>query len=136
MNSTPYTGKVSGMKTENKYLASEDFIGLGEVEVIIAGVHQITGETMQDGKQKDFFAIAFEKTAKRMVLNATNRRTLAAAFGADVKGWTGQKVKIYAQDGIRNPAGGAKVWGLRINAKPNPELARARREQMTTGGEP
>ena len=121
------------MKADNKYLASEDFIGLGEVEVEISGVFQVTGETMQDGKKKDFYSIAFAKTQKQMVLNATNRRCLAAAFGADTKGWVGQKVKIFAQDGIRNPAGGEKVWGLRINAKPNPELAKARRNEMTGG---
>jgi len=36
------------------------------------------------------------------------------AFGADTKNWIGQKVVIFAQDGIRNPAGGATVHGLRI----------------------
>ena len=121
------------MKTDNKFLASEDFIGLGDVEVEIAGVYQVTGEVMQDGKKKDFFSIAFTKTPKQMVLNATNRRCLAAAFGADTKGWIGQKVRIFAQDGIRNPAGGDKVWGLRLKASPNPELARARRAEMTGG---
>lgn len=133
MSSEPYTGKVGGMKTASKYLASEDFIGLGEVQLEIAGVFQETGEVMQDGKKKDFFSIAFAKTPKRMVLNATNRRTLAAAFGADTKKWVGQQVSIFAQDGIRNPAGGDKVWGLRIKATPNQELAKARRAEMTGG---
>jgi hypothetical protein len=135
MSAEPYTGKVSGMKTANKYLASEDFIGLGEVEVEIAGVYSEKDEVMQDGKKKDFFSIAFAKTQKRMVLNATNRRCLAAAFGADTTKWAGNKVKIYAQDGIRNPAGGEKVWGLRLKATPNPELAKARRNEMTGGNE-
>lgn len=135
MKAEPYTGKVGGMKTASTYLASEDFMGLGEVEVEISGVYQESDVTMQDGKKKDFFSIAFAKTPKRMVLNATNRRCLAAAFGADTKQWVGQKVKIYAQDGIRNPAGGEKVWGLRINAKPNPELAKERRAEMTGGAQ-
>ena len=121
------------MKTANTYLASEDFIGLGEVEVEIAGIFQESGVVMQDGKKKDFFSVAFAKTPKRMVLNATNRRCLAAAFGADTKAWVGKKVKIYAQDGIRNPAGGDKVWGLRIKAQPDPSLAKARRDEMTGG---
>jgi hypothetical protein len=121
------------MKAENKFLASEDFIGLGEIALEISGVFEATGEVMQDGKKKDFHTIAFTKTPKHLVLNATNRRCLAAAFGADTKGWVGQKVLIYAQDGIRNPAGGEKVWGLRLKASPNPELARARRAEMTGG---
>ncbi len=32
----------------------------------------------------------------------------------DYLDWIGQKVVIFAQDGIRNPAGGATVHGLRI----------------------
>ena len=108
-------------------------MGLGEVELEISGVFQESEVVMQDGKKKDFFSIAFAKTQKRMVLNATNRRTLAAAFGADTKVWTGQKVKLYAQDGVRNPAGGASVWGLRIRAKADPSLTKAKRESMTGG---
>jgi hypothetical protein len=135
MKAEPYKGKVSGMKTANTYLASEDFMGLGEVELEISGVFHESEVVMQDGKKKDFFSIAFAKTSKRMVLNATNRRALAAAFGADTKAWTGQKVKLFAQDGVRNPAGGASVWGLRIKAKPDPELAKARRAEMTGGGQ-
>ena len=133
MSSTPYTGKVGGMKTASKYLASEDFMGLGEVQLEISGVFEETGEVMQDGKKKDFFSLAFAKTPKRMVLNATNRRCLAAAFGADTTKWTSQKVKVFAQDGVRNPAGGEKVWGLRIKATPNPELLKSRRNEMTGG---
>ena len=117
MSSTPYTGKVGGMKTASKYLAAEDFIGLGHIKLEITGIYEETQETMQDGKKKDFFSMSFAKTPKRMVINATNRRALAAAFGADTKNWVGKSVDLYAQDGIRNPAGGDKVWGIRIAAK-------------------
>lgn len=121
------------MKTASKFLASEDFIGLGEVEVIIAGVFENSDEVMQDGKKKSFHSIGFEKTPKRMVLNATNRKTLAAAFGSDVSNWTGKKCHIYVKDGVRNPAGGETVCGLRIKARPDPELLKARRAEMTGG---
>ena len=133
MSEKPFTGKVSQMKTASKFLASEDFIGLGEVPLTVAGIYENDNEVMQDGKKKDFFSIGFEKTPKRMVLNATNRKTLAAAFGADVSKWIGQKVKVVVKDGIRNPAGGATVTGLRILATPDPELLKARRAEMTGG---
>ena len=133
MSEQIYTGKVSGMKASNKWLASEDFIGLGDVQLVIAGVYQDSAEVMQDGKKKDFFSLAFEKTKKRMVINATNRRALAAAFGADTAAWVGRGVKIYVQDGIRNPAGGATVSGLRLRITADPELVRAKRDQMTGG---
>jgi len=131
MSEKPFTGKVSQMKQSSKFLASEDFIGLGEVEVIIAGVFENADEVMQDGKKKSFHSIGFEKSAKRMVLNATNRKTLAAAFGADVSNWTGKKVQIYVKDGVRNPAGGESVCGLRLKAKPDLELLRSRRQELT-----
>jgi len=133
MSEKQFTGKVSQMKSASKFLASEDFLGLGEVELIISGVFEHADEVMQDGKKKSFYSIGFEKTPKRMVLNATNRKTLAAAFGAVVTNWTGKKITLFVKDGIRNPAGGETVCGLRIKAKPDPELLRAKRETMTGG---
>ena len=115
MSAQEFSGKVSQMKASAKWLASEDFIDLGEVEFEIAGVYQNAGETMQDGKKKDFFSIAFTKTPKQLVLNATNRKTLSAAFGAQVKNWIGKKVRIYAQDGVK-AIGGGTTTGLRIKA--------------------
>ena len=126
----PYTGTVSGMKAASKFLASEDLIGAGEVSMEISGVFEHQGETMQDGRKKDLFSIAFAKTPKRMVLNATNRRTLAMAFGKDTANWAGQKVTVYVQDGIRNPAGGETVTGLRIKAQPDPALLKAKLRAM------
>ena len=126
----PFTGKVSQMKQASTFLASEDFIGLGDVPVTISGVFEHHGETMQDGKKKDFFSIGFNDKPKRMVLNATNRKTLAAAFGADTAKWVGKKVAVYVQSGVRNPAGGETVCGLRLRAKPDPELLRAKREEL------
>lgn len=131
MSDKPYTGNVTGMKQASKFLASEDLIGRGEIQLEITGVFEHQGETMQDGRKKDLFAIAFAKTPKRMVLNATNRRTLAMAFGADVSGWVGKKVQLYVQDGVRNPAGGETVTGLRIKAKADPALLKAKRAEMT-----
>lgn len=133
MSEKPYTGNVTGMKSNSKFLASEDLIGRGEIQIEITGVFEHHDETMQDGRKKDLFSIAFAKTPKRMVLNATNRRTLAMAFGADVNGWVGKKVGLYVQDGIRNPAGGEAVTGLRIRAKADPALLKAKREAMTGG---
>jgi hypothetical protein len=48
MSQTAFTGKVSQMKPDARWLASEDFIGLGEVEFEIAQIFQNSGEIMQD----------------------------------------------------------------------------------------
>ena len=134
MNSTPYTGKVSGMKT-SPWLASEDLLGVGPVKVKVAAVVENTDVEMEGGrKEARLFSLAFGGIPKQMILNATNRRALSAAFGADTKQWIGQEIELYVQDGIRKPGkGGGTTTGLRISAKPNPELAKARRDAMTGG---
>ena len=115
MSQTAFTGKVSQMKPDAKWLASEDFIGLGEVEFEIAQIFVNSNEIMQDGKKKDFFSVGFVKTNKQLVLNSTNRKTLSNAFGAKVEKWIGQKVRLFAQDGVRAINGGVTT-GLRIKA--------------------
>lgn len=133
MSEKQFTGKVSQMKQSSTFLASEDFIGLGEIPVTISGVFEHTDEVMQDGKKKSFFSIGFNDKPKRMVLNATNRKTLAACFGADTQNWIGKPCQIYVKDGVRNPAGGEPVCGLRLKAKPDPELLKAKRNEMMGG---
>lgn len=69
---------------------------------------------MQDGrKQPKLFAVKFSGKERQLVLNATNRKTLAGKFGTDTKAWKGQKVLLYVKDGVRNPAGGT-TKGIRI----------------------
>ncbi len=133
MSEKQFTGKVSQMKQASKFLASEDFIGLGDIELTITGVYENADEVMQDGKKKSFYSIGFNDKPKRMVLNATNRKVLAAAFGADTTNWTGKKVTLFVKDGIRNPAGGDPVCGLRLKAKPDAELLKAKRAGMIGG---
>ena len=132
MNTTQYTGKVSGMKT-SPWLASEDLLGIGSANVEIESVLKNENVAMDAGRvEAMLFSLAFKGMPKQMILNATNRRTLSAAFGADTKQWVGRKIEIYVQDGIRKPGkGGGTTTGLRIAAKPDPELAKARRQ----GGE-
>jgi hypothetical protein len=134
MKTTPYTGKVSGMKT-SPWLGSEDLLGIGSATVEIETVWQNEDVAMDAGRvEKELFSLAFKSIPKQMILNATNRRTLSAAFGADVKNWTGKTIEIYVQDGIRKPGkGGGTTTGLRIAAKPDPELAKARRAEMGGG---
>ena len=114
--STEYTGSVTGMKS-TKWLGAEDFIERGDVEMTITGIYKETEEVMQDGKKKDFFSVSFDKTDKKLVLNATNRQTLAFAFGAATAGWTGRKITLYAQDGVK-AIGGGKTMGIRIKVDP------------------
>jgi hypothetical protein len=110
---TTFEGRTSAMRT-SPWLASEDLDGLGEVPVTIESVFQHKDAIMQDGrKQPKLFAVKFEGKDRQLVLNATNRKTLAAAFGSDCRAWKGKKILLYVKDGVRNPAGGT-TKGIRI----------------------
>ena len=114
MSAAEYTGNVSGMRV-SPWLASEDLEGMGDVPATIEAVYKHADVTMQDGRKlKIMFALQFAGKDKQMVVNATNRKTLAGAFGANVKKWHGKHVLIYVASGVKNPAGGAPVKGLRI----------------------
>jgi hypothetical protein len=126
MKSEEFNGKVSQMKTKTAWLASEDFAGLGDVTVQIESIKRHTDVALDAGrKEPELFAVHFKGSEKGMILNATNRKTLSSAFGADTKNWIGQKVKIFVIDGVRKPGGkaGETTTGLRIKAvssTPNP----------------
>jgi hypothetical protein len=118
MKSEIYNGKVSGMKA-SPWLSSEDLLGIGPQKVIISGIYRHEDVALDAGrKEKQLFAIAFERIAKQLILNATNRKFLAGQFGADTKNWIGKEVSLIVQEGVRKPGGkpGETTTGLRIVA--------------------
>lgn len=111
--STTFEGRTAAMRT-SPWLASEDLDGLGEVEVTIENVLQHKDAIMQDGrKQPKLFSVKFVGKERQLVLNVTNRKTLAGKFGADCKAWRGQKIHLFVKDGVRCPSGGT-TKGIRI----------------------
>jgi hypothetical protein len=124
MNSKTFSGTVSQMRN-SPWLASEDLLGLGEVEVKIESVHEHRNVKMDGGRTEPvIYALKYEGKDKQMILNATNRKALSHAFGAKTQGWIGQKVFLRAQPGIRKP--GTKnetCCGLRIRAEGSKQLS-------------
>ena len=117
MKSETFDGKVGQMKTKSNWLASEDFLGIGDVTLTIEAIKKHTDVPMDAGRvERELFAVHFAGSPKGMILNATNRKSLSASFGADTKKWIGQKVTLYVADGIRKPGGksGETTTGLRI----------------------
>ena len=113
MSTEQFTGRTAAMRV-SPWLASEDLDGLGDVPVEIEAVYLHRDAVMQDGrKQPTLYAVKFKGKERQMVLNATNRKTLAAAFSANVKEWSGKKIMLYVKDGVRNPAGGT-TKGIRV----------------------
>jgi hypothetical protein len=90
----------------NKYLKAADLeIRGGDVTLTVSNV---TGEELQqvDGTSKTGWIVYFEETAarakkdgvdeKRLVLNKTNAKSIAAHLGANTDDWIGQKVTLYS----------------------------------------
>lgn len=114
MNQEEFTGTVGDM-SNSPWLASTDIEGFGDVSVEIEGVKRTENAKMDGGKiEPEIFSLAFKGKSKQLVLNATNRKTLAKMFGAAAKDWKGKTIKLYVEHGIRNPRGGDKVSGIRI----------------------
>ena len=96
MKATEFTGHTREMRElkPTPWLASEDIMGLGEIEVTIESVNKVLGAEFDMGRKEDVFTVGFTGKKKQLVLNATNRKTLVAMFGADVTAWKGQKVRL------------------------------------------
>jgi hypothetical protein len=116
MNSKPFTGSVTAMKN-TPWLSSEDLMGKDEPTLIIDGVF-VHEDVVLDGGRKEsrLYSIAFQKTKKQMILNATNRKVLSGNYGADVRNWIGKPVTLYVESGVKKPNGkrGETTTGLRF----------------------
>lgn len=83
-------------------IASEWLSGLDldgrTVNVIIAGVEEVTVPEPRTGRQVRKVAVRFQGARKALLLNATNAKALAKLFGAETNGWTGKGVALRAEN--------------------------------------
>lgn len=108
-----FEGRSAEMKKDSPWLASEDLIGLGDVKVLIDSVHRHVDVEFDAGrKEKVVYSIKFKGKSKHLILNSTNRKTLVAKFGVNVKDWAGKEVTLYVDPNVRMM--GKTVPGLRI----------------------
>ena len=112
MTSELFDGRASEMR-DSPWLASEDLDGLGEVELEIKAVHRHTDVEFDAGRKKAVvYSVEFVKAKRQLVLNGTNRKSIVAKYGNNVKDWVGKKIKLYVQSGIK--VGGVSKNGIRI----------------------
>lgn len=117
----PYRGSAGGMK-DSPYLASDDILDLripgqdpGTVITSIVDIFQATNLTFEGGRKKDkgWLLWVKNKDNKMLVLNATNRKILAKAYGSsDVTWWIGKRVKLWVDPNVK--LAGELVNGIRI----------------------
>lgn len=108
-----FEGHSSEMKKDSPWLASEDLLGKGDVEVTIKACHRHKDVPFDGGRREPtVYSLEFVGKKKQMVLNTTNRKTLVEKFGANVKEWTGKKITLWVDTEV--PMKGKLVSGLRI----------------------
>jgi hypothetical protein len=111
-----FEGRSSEMKKDTPWLAAEDIIGLGDITVEIVACHRHKDVEFDAGRKEDcVYSVEFKAKKKHLVLNSTNRKTLVALFGVDVKKWAGQTVRLYVDPSVRMM--GKTVPGIRIRSK-------------------
>lgn len=119
MKSEPFTGQTREMRLDSPWLASEDILDLGDVEVEIEAVYKHRDAVFDDGRTATVFAVKFKGKQKQLVLNATNRKTLLALFATSkVTEWLGKKITLYVDRNVRKPGGraGETTCGIRIRS--------------------
>jgi hypothetical protein len=101
----------------SKYLSSDDLQGR-EIRLVIARV-----ESEEVGRDRDKKPILyFTKAKKGMVLNKTNAKMIAAAYGKDTDQWEDREIIIFS---MKVQFGDEIVDGIRVKippvaAKPKP----------------
>lgn len=119
-----FEGKASEMRTSTTWLAAEDVLDAGgTVRCTIKRCVKCTGATFNKGRKENVHALEFRGAHKKLVLNATNRKYLAAHVNRSAKLWAGTPVVLYLVD-TRNPEDGEPCLGIRLRLREGSELAR------------
>lgn len=77
----------------SEWLSGLDLAGKA-ANVVIAGVEEVTVPEPRTGRQVRKVAVAFQGAKKRLLLNATNAKSLAKLFGPETDAWTGKGITI------------------------------------------
>lgn len=107
-----FEGRSSEMK-ESPWLSSEDILDVGDVPVKIIRCHRYRNVEFDKGRREDtVYTLEFDGKAKQLVLNSTNRKSLVAKFGTDVRKWVDQEITLWVDRKVR--FAGRTVNGIRI----------------------
>ncbi len=93
-------------KSDSEFLKADD-VGDSEWKLKISG----TKEHQFDGDSKPQLVVLFDGAEKGLVLNKTNFKRIAAAYGPDDDNWTGKGLYLYAES---TEYQGKETMGLRV----------------------
>ena len=108
----------SGIARESVWLCSEDLPHDRDTEVGIESVIIRRNVQMQGGRPKSIaLSLKFVGKSRELMLNATNRKTLAALFESNqCEAWFGKRVALFVEQDVRRPDG-TRGPAVRIRAK-------------------
>ena len=108
----------SGIARDSTWLTSEDLPHDKDSIVTIESVTLRRNLTMQGGRPKNVaLSLKFVGKQRELLLNATNRKTLAALFQTNECGaWFGKRVALFVEQDVRRPDG-TRGPAVRIRAK-------------------
>jgi hypothetical protein len=84
-----------GQMKNSEYLGSWDLPGDKRVKLTIKGVQLEEINIPNSSRKEEKWCLTFEKTPKRMVLNATNRKNISSWHGVDPHGWPGKEIELH-----------------------------------------
>jgi len=115
-NGEVYKGPC-GIGRDSPWLTNEDLPHDRDVVAQIESVVLRKNLKMQGGRDKPVgLSLRFVGKERELLLNATNRRVLAALFGANTGAWFKQHVALYVEQDVRRPDG-TRGPAVRIRAK-------------------
>lgn len=115
MTSEEFIGRSAEMRV-SPWLAAEDIDGLGDVKVTIAKVRKHANVEFEQGRKKEVaYSLGFEGKQRELLLNSTNRKTITAMFGPEIKDWKGKSITLYIDPNVKLK--GQTVKGIRIRNK-------------------
>ena len=111
------------MPTDYRSLYGKEWLGswdLQDKDVTVTIISCAGGElTAAGGRKSKKPVLTIKGTEKKLALNATNGKTIAALYGKHVEAWAGKRVTLYKST-TRSPDGGDDVECVRIRPKVPP----------------
>lgn len=112
----------SGIARDSNWLTNEDIPHDRDTLVTIESVVLRRHLKMQGGRPKEIaLSLKFVGKARELMLNATNRKALAAMFQSnECAQWFGKRIALFVEQDVRRPDG-TKGPAVRIRAKRVPQ---------------
>lgn len=101
----PYKGPP-GIARDSTWLTNEDIPHDRDTVAVIEAVLIRKNLKFQGGRDKPVgLSIKFVGKQRELLLNATNRKVLAALYGAHTGDWFGRSVALFVEQDVRRPDG-------------------------------